>query len=514
MRLVWHIFRKDLRRFRWHMLAPMAMLAFTAHLDAARTGATPGALEGWLHLLVPLAWSFLIASLMREDSPISESSEWKTLPLRWQQLLGAKLLFAIVAIHVPLYAAQFYVLAARGLGPGANIGFLLQNQFDWFVTLTLSSAALAALVSSTAQFMACAIPLAAALAYISDGLVFAQWIHMPRVQLLPPAIVLVVGSVVVLVWQYRRLLLPLGRAAGACTVAVALVLQVWLPRRATATLQMALAPAHAGSVSIAAGPPVSFDKHPLGMYALSGIVTAIPVQVSGWPEVEAIPTPVSLELITPAGERIAADWPNWKYGPAEPLEFTGFLQMEGHTPEWQVLHMSPHVYEKFRGKKLKLRASIVLALRRYLPPVDLAPEGWTQVPASGRCSAAVLPEMLSRGMLRTSCESGAPTPFGARVRLIDRGTERQWTGGLGGSRTVMLAPQTALLSPVHRRDAFFQLMDGEVTAPNMKWMVPRQALPGATIQVASVVSAGTLLIDYEFDGISLEDYTIPNPAVP
>lgn len=511
MRLVWHVFRKDLRRFRWYMLVPLAMLAFTAHLDSDRTGASPGALEGWLHLLVPLSWSFLIASLVREDSPVAESSEWKTLPMRWQQLLAAKLLFAIAAIHVPLFVSQFYVLDARELDPAGNLASLLQNQFDWFVLLTLPSAALASLTGSMAQFLACAMPVTALLASLSKGLPW--WIPTPRIDLMAPAAVIFVGSAVILVWQYRRLLLPVGRAAGACTVAMALVVEGWLPRRATAKLQTALSPAQAEPVSITAGPPVSFDKHPLGLYGNAGIVTAIPVHVSGWPKMETVETPVSLELITASGERIAAEWPRWMHGSRQ-LEFTGYLRLDGNAPEWQVLQMSAPLYQRLRGQKLKVRAAVLLSLRRYLPPVDLAREGWTRVPASGRCTSAVLPEMLSRAMLRTSCESGAPMPVGGRVRLIDRGTERRWTGGLGDSRTAMPAPQGTWLSPVRRSDAFFHLMDGEVIGPSDKWMVPKRALPDATIQVASMVSAGAMLVDYEFDGISLDDYTVPNPTLP
>ena len=59
MRLVLHIFIKDARRFWWEIAVMLGLLAGVARMDATRIGFTPGAMEGWLNIILPAVWAYL-----------------------------------------------------------------------------------------------------------------------------------------------------------------------------------------------------------------------------------------------------------------------------------------------------------------------------------------------------------------------------------------------------------------------------------------------------------------------
>src|SRR5579863_10327337 len=101
LRLVWHIFKKDARRLWWLIALTLALSARLVHFDSMRDFATPGSEEGWLNILLPLAWSFLIALAMLEDPAESDTPFWVTVPCRWPSLLAAKAVFIVIVIHVP-----------------------------------------------------------------------------------------------------------------------------------------------------------------------------------------------------------------------------------------------------------------------------------------------------------------------------------------------------------------------------------------------------------------------------
>src|SRR5258707_12526012 len=101
LRFIWHIFRKDTRRLWWVIALTLALPARLAHQDSWRGVATPDIEEGWLNILLPLAWSFLIALVVLEDPAVGEAPFWATVPCRWPSLLTAKAVFVAAFVHVP-----------------------------------------------------------------------------------------------------------------------------------------------------------------------------------------------------------------------------------------------------------------------------------------------------------------------------------------------------------------------------------------------------------------------------
>jgi len=61
MHLILHICKKDVRRLWWAILATWLLLAALAQQDRWRADVIVGSAEGWLNLLLPLAWCCLIA---------------------------------------------------------------------------------------------------------------------------------------------------------------------------------------------------------------------------------------------------------------------------------------------------------------------------------------------------------------------------------------------------------------------------------------------------------------------
>jgi hypothetical protein len=128
VRQVWHIFKKDARRLRWEVAATLGLLAWVAHLDRWRSDWTPGFAEGWLNVLLPLAWCYLVGLAVLQDPVVGDREFWLALPCRWRSMMGAKALFVLCFIHLPYLLAQAGILAARGFSPVTYFPLLLWKQ--------------------------------------------------------------------------------------------------------------------------------------------------------------------------------------------------------------------------------------------------------------------------------------------------------------------------------------------------------------------------------------------------
>ena len=107
-----HIFRKDLRRLRWSLLAWCAIVAGSTLLDTAgRDLALAGIdfqlavkqLSDMLSLVWALFYMVLISRLVHDEPLVSRDAFWLTRPIASRELMTAKLAFAaLLFIVVPL----------------------------------------------------------------------------------------------------------------------------------------------------------------------------------------------------------------------------------------------------------------------------------------------------------------------------------------------------------------------------------------------------------------------------
>jgi hypothetical protein len=124
MRLVLHILLKDARRFWWEIAVTLGLLASVARMDATRVGFIPGAMEGWLNLILPAVWAYLVALVIHDEALVGDRQFWLTRPYPWPALLVAKALFVLVFIHFFSFAVDVAILASRGFEPlAASIHF-------------------------------------------------------------------------------------------------------------------------------------------------------------------------------------------------------------------------------------------------------------------------------------------------------------------------------------------------------------------------------------------------------
>ena len=501
MRLIWHIFTKDARSLGWQALLPALLLAWLAQCDASRTGATPGHLEGWLHLLVPLAWSFLVGAVVLEDAPVGDAAAWMTLPVEWRRLLAAKMLFLLLFVHLPFFVAQWLILSTRGFAPWLALPQLAAAQIGLLLMLTLPSLALASVVSNLAQFAACAFPLVALLVFLGGPWRFTAWGDQRRVEIGFCVSILAVAAICMVVCQYRRLSAPRwARAAGACAVALAAMLYMWFPRSIAARLKVALSPTVAVR-SLSLGIASAGQRPPAYMLRPGGaVIVAIPVTAPGWPAGNfARIGPVSLELQTERGEHIQAEWPSPNL-PSQSIPLEGYLTTmpDSSTPEWQILYLRPDLYRRLRTGPVKLRARVLIDFLRPSQPTLLRSATRASVPGIGTCGAEILAGYLgAHQMLRVACESPAAIPFGSRIRPVNPDSGKARVEYLGGATSYSPHPQFAWLSPLHRRDAFLHFQDADSAA-----------IRSSPIEVLPFIDQGVSLLSYELANLALDSYAV------
>ncbi|HVV44457.1 MAG TPA: hypothetical protein VHC72_04605, partial [Bryobacteraceae bacterium] len=114
VRLAWHIFRKDARRWWWMIALTVLLLGRMTWLDAGRHYVVTGLEETWLYLLLPLAWSLLIALTVTDDPVLGDGPFWMTMPCGWRPVLAAKAMFLAAAIHLPYFISCAVIVQARG----------------------------------------------------------------------------------------------------------------------------------------------------------------------------------------------------------------------------------------------------------------------------------------------------------------------------------------------------------------------------------------------------------------
>ena len=241
LRFVWHIFRKDTRRLWWMIALTLALLARLAHLDSWRDVATPGTEEGWLNILLPLAWSFLTALAILEDPPVGEAPFWATVPCRWPSLLTAKAVFIAAFIHIPYFVACMFIVNARGFAPADYLTVLFGKQLP-LLALTLPAIALATLVGNVTQFMIVAIALAAAVAAPSFPSALSDSPATHRIREIVLLSYTSIAALLIAIAQYGRNRTSATREEGVAVILVAGVIW-WFPRQQFDGLQAILSPA-------------------------------------------------------------------------------------------------------------------------------------------------------------------------------------------------------------------------------------------------------------------------------
>lgn len=244
MKIVWHIFKKDLRRLWlpvviWGAVIVMQFLAW--HYASARRmngfsaeqGPVNAVMVLWgLHLLA--AW-LLVPQLLHDDPLVSDNAGWRARPISGARLLAAKLLGMALLLWLwpSLLTIPWWI--KFGFGPGEILRAMAVNMLG-MALLTGLAAMVAVLTDSFARFVAWSIVLVvgASLAGLmlvagmplnGDGPVSGA-VLITRASLAMGLVLVAVAVVVPMQFLRRRTGLVRGIAAGTA-LAVALIVQAW-----------------------------------------------------------------------------------------------------------------------------------------------------------------------------------------------------------------------------------------------------------------------------------------------
>jgi hypothetical protein len=153
-----HIFKKDVRGLQGELavflgvlvLGCLAIASPPEYLDRS-------AMSAPAEILVLLAACYLIVRLIHADAFVNSREYWLTRPYRWTSFLGAKLLFVVTFLHLPVFISQAALLYADGFPIVGNLTGLLWSQVLMFVLVSVPVVALAAVTAGLASFTAASI---------------------------------------------------------------------------------------------------------------------------------------------------------------------------------------------------------------------------------------------------------------------------------------------------------------------------------------------------------------------
>jgi hypothetical protein len=150
MRQALHIFKKDARCL-WYEIALVWL--FASAFAAMHIGTKYAYFSVLMEIVLVVGVVLLIGRLILAEALTGDCQFWITRPYRWQSLLGAKILFVIVFVNLPVFAAQFFIVLIDGFPLGSSVPGLLWSQFLLFACVALPFAAIAAVSSGIAPFI-------------------------------------------------------------------------------------------------------------------------------------------------------------------------------------------------------------------------------------------------------------------------------------------------------------------------------------------------------------------------
>ncbi|MDR3703021.1 MAG: hypothetical protein P4L56_25470 [Candidatus Sulfopaludibacter sp.] len=501
MRLMLHNFRKDARRLWPAALVTWIMLFTLARADRWRGDWMPSPLEGWMTMLLTMAWACLAALAALEEPLVGDRNFWTTRPHRWPALLAAKLLFVVIAIHLPSFLADVYILASRGFSPAAYLPDLLWKQLLFFAAITLPSLAIASLVRSFTHFVIAAFTIAIAILILNGGFQNFPEFTPLRYELHHALVrILLASAALVVIWiQYaRRRIIPARAIAIAAGLAAALV-ATWLPARAEYAL---------GAASQT--PQVTLRNVPLDPGLLHSVgdgqtTVLLPISIDPGGRTDRYRMPlIEIEITAPGGIRIQSTRPS----PNRPYRKIDLSVYPFRSTEWLSLTFSSSAWERVKNARVHIEGTAAFDFYRPGQTVMLPAQATAAVPVLGRCTTQATEQNFSDGALKVECESPREIPP-ASVALSTLLLVRNWTERLNSAFTYAPGPHETWLSPLHRSQTFFPLTNILTTAPGSQWRVPASALLEARVAITPEISTGHALAHFDFPEVPLSDWLVP-----
>ncbi|MDQ2711685.1 MAG: hypothetical protein M3Y24_05510 [Acidobacteriota bacterium] len=379
-----HIFKKDVSHLRYDIgITLLAAVAFCfmgmQQMPVSGTGATGNRIAFFL----PVTWFFLIARVIHADAIPGERQFWLTRPYQWKSLLGAKLLFILVFVNLPLLIADAVIIHAAGFSISQEIAGLLWTQVLLITAFVLPIAAFSAITSGLLQLLSATfllfIVIQALIITSSSRHSDSYWMELEWVKTYCLMTQIAAAAAIILLWQYaRRNTFATRIVAGAAAVAL-VGSSAFLPWTTAFALQTRLSTRTIAPTSIRI--ELDSDRKWLGhIYDAeqNQVVAELPLQISGIPAgMELEPNGLTLTLHAPDGE-------TWIVNQTPPSSF----DFEASITSLRAV-MTKAFFTKVKNQPLQLRGSLFFTLygnkQSTAIPLNSGP---VPVNGLGLCSAA------------------------------------------------------------------------------------------------------------------------------
>jgi hypothetical protein len=284
MRQTLHIFKKDVRYLRYEiaLIALIALVFAGVHARPAR-GLSD---SWWAEMGLVAAAAFLVGRLVLAEAIPGDRQFWITRPYRWQSLLGAKLLFIVTFVNLPVFLAHLFILIIDGFPLAASVPGLLWSQVLLFVIVALPFATLATLNSGMAPFIFSQLIVLAA--------VYGVWQMLPRatpqlggVEWLPDSMAVIFlaaicGAVLWVQYKSRRTLASRSLAIGAVAIAALLFVAMPWPLALAVETKLSKQPEMGSSIQLALGQQPGEQSWPARMKPK--VALHLPISMQGIPD--------------------------------------------------------------------------------------------------------------------------------------------------------------------------------------------------------------------------------------
>lgn len=405
------IWKKDLHQFWWVIVLATGLLCRLAWIDGQRDQSMPSAEEGWLNILLPLAWACLLTIAVQDDGPGGKPGYWRSLPVRWRDVLAAKVWFALTAIHLPYLVATIAILAMRDLLPTASVAHLAGQQLRVLGAVTLPVLGLAALLQNLSQVMLAilvgvALSAAGASSVLHTGPIDEIWMACA-------AVTGVVASISIACLRYA------GRGrwvSGVIAVAAALLCATWvfwLPRPAG----MALKTRWLNDPSPLTLSPILDDSFRREETPGGPVSLSIPTRIEGLEE--GLNWTLWLQSLKLSGRpgTLSMDLSRRR-------DFMGYAYRAENGSGWHSFSFSRAEYARWAGQSVEITGEGLAQISRWQNAVESRVGDTIAVPKVGRCHSEVVASDVpgASELIRLDCESGAAIPGMVQVTLSG-----QWT---------------------------------------------------------------------------------------
>ncbi len=517
MRMMLHVFKKDVRRLSWAVGLTLLLLGTLARQDRWRSDSIPGSMEGWLNVIVPFAWACLLGLVVEQDPLLGDRQFWITRPHSRAMLLGAKLLFAAIFIHVASFAADCYILAARGFPPAQFLPQLLWKQVMLAAALTLPSLAVAALFRNFTQFMVVALAIVVAIVVLSGTYQLRPIMRLPSDEVRTSIVVLGVcgAAAAIILLQYLRRKTIGARAFGIVAASLAAAAYSWLP---VTTLWAARSrtegPRGTVSAHVEAGPVAPPDTRM--RQSINTQTIFLPVTLSGVPAGErSRAQQLELEIEGAGGDR--HEWhPPLRGRTFEKQDFDSYTMLSSDRTTWLAVRMDLKLYRHLNEGLVTIRGKNGVTLSHMGRSATVPIVGTSAVLGRYRCTGFPKEDPWHQAGVKFECESPDEIPPYIWTELAVPGPLPNWKQLLGDSGTFAPYASETWLSPLNRRQTFISnyinsfrggLLSERLASP--------EALANSKVTVTPEFVTGYSLVNFELKNARLSDYTyMESPTKP